>query len=105
MKRPTTSRWYTHYRRLPLRDALAAERTVLANERTFLAQVRTAFATFLAGVTGVQLLTNEVWYALAWLFAVIGVVFFCISWVHFRRVHRELLALLDEHAVADSNEP
>lgn len=99
MKPPRTTRWYTLYRRLPLRDALAAERTVLANERTFLAQVRTAFATFLAGATGVQLLTHEVWYALAWAFAVIGVVFFVAAWVHFRRVHRELLLLLDEHAV------
>jgi len=98
MTPPRTTRWYSLYRRLPLRDALAAERTVLANERTYLANVRTALATFLAGVTGVQLLTHEIWNALAWAFAVVGVAIFAYAWLRFRRVHQELLLLLDEHA-------
>ena len=40
------------YERVPVRDGLAAERTILAAERTFLAYVRTAFAMFVTGVTG-----------------------------------------------------
>ena len=36
---------------LPLRDALAVERTRLANERTFLAYVRTALALLAGSVT------------------------------------------------------
>lgn len=101
MSIPRTTRWYDQYRRLPLRDALAAERTVLANERTFLAHVRTAFATFLAGATGVQLLTHELWTAVAWFFLGLGLVLFGWSLVRYRRVHRELLLLLNEHARDD----
>ena len=49
-----------HYDQVPVRDALAAERTLLAAERTFLAYLRTSLALFVTGVTGAQLLDN-VW--------------------------------------------
>ena len=44
------------YDQVPVRDALAAERTVLAAERTFLAYLRSSFALFVTGVTGAQFL-------------------------------------------------
>jgi putative membrane protein len=52
------------YLNIPVTDALAAERTQLAAERTFLAYVRSAFAFFVAGVSGSQLLET------AWLVGV-----------------------------------
>lgn len=73
------------YDHVPCRDALAGERTVLAAERTFLAYVRTAFAMFITGVTGSQLLNQFVLVMLGHVLTALSLVVFFFGILRFRR--------------------
>ena len=84
---------------IPVKDALAAERTVLAAERTFLAYVRTAFAIQIAGFTGVHFLSTPFLKTASYVTVGIGLVVFAFgAWrfiasrAHTRRVVDQLKA-------------
>ncbi|MBK6576423.1 MAG: DUF202 domain-containing protein [Sandaracinaceae bacterium] len=83
------------YLAVSVTDALAAERTVLAAERTFLAYLRSAFALFVAGVTGAQLLEAQWLLAVAYALAIIAPLVLLVGVQRLRasrRVVAELLA-------------
>ncbi len=82
------------YDRAPLRDALAAERTVLAAERTFLAYIRTGFALLLAGVTATQLVESPALRVAAWAVSSAGVAVFALGIWRFLRSYRTTRRLL-----------
>ena len=76
---------------LVLRETLAAERTHLANERTLLAYARSSLTFLVAGVTGVNLLEQSHWKAIAWAFIALGpaiAAFGIFRFVHFRKAVR-----------------
>lgn len=83
------------YDEVPVPDALAAERTLLAAERTFLAYVRTAFAMFVAGITGGQLLKDPIWSLVAYGLSVLGVVVFGVGVVRHWDSRRKTQRLLE----------
>ena len=91
------------YRRVPIRDGLAAERTVLAAERTFLAYVRTAFAMIVAGLTGSQLLDDPLLVAVGYALFALSLVLFAIGVWRYgksRRATREMLERLEREGAA-----
>ncbi|MCA9534892.1 MAG: DUF202 domain-containing protein [Myxococcales bacterium] len=92
------------YLNIPVTDALAAERTQLAAERTFLAYVRSAFAFFVAGVSGSQLLDAAWLVAIAYVLAGSSILVLAFG---FHRLHasrtvvRDLVARIErERGVA-----
>jgi putative membrane protein len=82
------------YDRLPVTDGLAGERTFLANERTLLAYVRTAFAMFIAGLTGAQLLEDRVLVVTGHVLSVLALVVFAVCLVRYRASRRATLRML-----------
>lgn len=91
----TGERWDWHFERMPLRDALAVERTALASERTFLAHLRTGFATFLAGVTGAGLLEALVFKILGGLLAFAGLAMFVFGILRYRETTHRMFLMLE----------
>ena len=90
------------YNRVPVRDALAAERTVLAAERTFLSYVRTAFAMFAGGLTGVHFLEEPIFMGTAYVLVAMSVIVFALGGWRFhksRQVTRDALRRLKSESV------
>ncbi len=83
------------YGRVPVKDGLAAERTVLAAERTFLAYMRSAFAIFITGMTGSQLLTNTVLVGTSYVLAALSLLVFAVGVWRFVRSRRVTMAMLE----------
>jgi putative membrane protein len=85
------------YERVPVRDGLAAERTILAAERTFLAYLRTAFAMFVTGITGSAFLERRSLIVIAYILTGLSAAVFLLGIVRFIRsyntAHRMLLRL------------
>ena len=74
-----------------LRDKLALERTRLANERTFLAYVRTALSLIAGAAVLFQFFSDvRLYFVVAWVLAVLGVVVLLIGVYRFRSVRAEL---------------
>lgn len=82
------------YEHLPVKDGLAAERTVLAAERTFLAYMRSAFAIFITGLTGSRLLTDHILVGTSYVLAVVSLGVFAVGIWRFARSRRETSAML-----------
>lgn len=89
------------YERVPVRDGLAAERTILAAERTFLAYVRTSFAMFIAGVSGSHLLEQPVLIGIGYALTALSVGVFFFGLLRHRRSRQEVRRMLDRLAGAD----
>ena len=85
---------HRHYDNVPVRDALAAERTLLAAERTLLAYLRSAFALFVTGVTGAQLLEAPWLVTVAHGLSVSSVVAFAVGGWRYARSRGAVLRLL-----------
>ncbi|MEO1269919.1 MAG: DUF202 domain-containing protein [Myxococcota bacterium] len=85
----------TYYTRVPVKDGLAAERTVMAAERTFLAYVRSAFAMFVTGLTGSQLLDNPLLVGTGYLLATLSLVVFATGVGRFWRARCVTTAMLE----------
>ncbi len=83
------------YERVPVRDGLAAERTVLAAERTFLAYVRTGFAMFIAGVSGSQLLQEPLLVGIGHALTALSVLVFVFGIQRHRRSRHEVRKMLN----------
>lgn len=74
-----------------LRDKLAMERTKLANERTFLAYVRTSLSLIAGAAVLFEFFSSiPVYFVIAWVLAVLGVVVLAIGLLRFRMVRKEL---------------
>lgn len=82
------------YENVPVTDGLAAERTFLAAERTLLAYARTAFALFLAGVTGVRLLEDQLLVRVGYVLAVTSPLVLGFGLLRFRSSARATRRLL-----------
>jgi len=76
---------------LPLRDSLAAQRTLLANERTFLAYIRTALTFFISGLTFVQFFESVLIRIVGWFFIPTGTVLFIIGALRFKRTKESIM--------------
>lgn len=88
-----------HYDRVPVTDGLAAERTVLAAERTFLSYVRTAFAMFVTGLSGAQLLQKALMITIGYVLVGLSVAVLTtgvLRLIASRRVTRRLLSRLND---------
>lgn len=83
------------YDRVPVPDGLAGERTFLANERTLLAYVRTAFAMFVAGLTGAELLEDRLLVAVGHVLSVLALVVFAVGIRRYRSSRRATLRMLE----------
>ncbi len=79
---------------IPVRDALAAERTLVAAERTFLAYVRTAFAMFVTGISGAELIEHGVLNAVGYALAGLSALVFAASVVRYRRAQRDVASMV-----------
>jgi putative membrane protein len=84
----------TFYDHLPVSDGLAGERTFLANERTLLAYVRTAFALFVAGLTGTQLLEDRLLVVVGHVLSVLALLVFTIGIFRYRASRKATLRML-----------
>lgn len=76
------------YERVPVTDALAAERTFLASERTLLAYMRTSLAMLVAGVSGAHFLDEELLVTVGYLLAITSVLVFALGLLRYRRSER-----------------
>lgn len=90
-----------YYARVPLADALAAERTLLAAERTFLAYVRTAFAMVVVGLTGAQLLEDPLLVGVGYLLSGLSGVVLVLGVVRFIQSRRATLEVLRRNVSPD----
>lgn len=89
----------TLYSRVPVRDGLAAERTVLAAERTFLAYVRTAFAMLITGLTGAHLLTDPTLVSIGYVLTAVSALVFVVGIYRYaasRSETRKMLVRLEQ---------
>lgn len=86
-----------HYARVPVSDALAAERTLLAAERTLLAYVRTAFAMVVVGLSGSQFLEDRLLVIIGYVFSVMSVIVLAVGVLRFVQSRRATLHVLEQH--------
>jgi putative membrane protein len=93
------------YDRVAVTDGLAGERTFLANERTLLAYVRTAFAMFVAGLTGAQLLEDRLLVVAGHVLSVLALVVFVVGLFRYRVSRRATLRMLVRLEEAAADEP
>lgn len=84
-----------HYKRVPISDALAAERTLLAAERTLLAYVRTAFAMVVVGLSGSQFLEDRLLVTLGYFFSFLSAVVLAVGVLRFVQSRRATLRVLE----------
>lgn len=85
------------YARVPISDALAAERTLLATERTLLAYVRTAFAMVVVGLSGSQFLEDRLLVTIGYFFSVMSAVVLAVGVFRFVQSRRATLQVLGRH--------
>ena len=93
----------TMYDEIPVRDGLAAERTVMAAERTLLAYARTGLGLFAAGLAGAGWLGGPMVTA-GWLLSAIGAGILLYGWTRYKKsiaaAGRMLKRLVDETRTA-----
>ncbi|MCD8103272.1 MAG: DUF202 domain-containing protein [Alistipes sp.] len=72
------------------RDYLAIERTRLANERTLFSYIRTSLYLVTVGTGVLQVAHKPRLKILAWVCISVGIVIFCIGWLRYLQLRKQL---------------